>query len=234
MIAAGVALSMLVVWAVSAWLAPWSPKRGLGLVFGILASLIFVFEMAYPYRRSRARPFGTARRWLQLHVYLGALAFLAVLIHGLPLAGRVHGLGPAAPSGWTTITGSSGCGAEAAARRRDVEGCGSRRRAHSRPRRALVKEADALVANTSEVLERFYLAEVRTAASGRPSVVPARRAPGASAARALPAHELLRGSGGVGDRERPGDHPYGEDGPRRTTAWGILRSWLIVHVPRRP
>ena len=62
MIAAGAALVMVLVYAISVWLAPWSPKRGLGLVFGILASLIFVFEMAYPYRRSRARPFGTARR----------------------------------------------------------------------------------------------------------------------------------------------------------------------------
>ena len=42
----------------------------------------------------------------------------------------------------------------------------------------LVKEADALVANASEVLERFYLAEVRDAAGRRGAVlvVPARRA----------------------------------------------------------
>jgi len=62
LIAGAAALVMVLVYAIAAWLAPWSPKRGLGLVFGILASLVFVFEMAYPYRRSRARPTMRRRR----------------------------------------------------------------------------------------------------------------------------------------------------------------------------
>ena len=62
---------MIVAYAIAAWMGPFSPKRGLGLVFGIVAALVFVFEMAYPYRRSRAKPLGTARRWLQAHIYLG-------------------------------------------------------------------------------------------------------------------------------------------------------------------
>ncbi|HUG54773.1 MAG TPA: hypothetical protein VMR21_14285, partial [Vicinamibacteria bacterium] len=76
-----VAVVMFAAYATFAWLGPWSPKRGLGLIFGILAALIFVFEMAYPFRRSKARPLGTAKRWLQAHVYLGVLAFLAVVLH---------------------------------------------------------------------------------------------------------------------------------------------------------
>src|SRR6185295_1921212 len=84
-------LSVLLVGAyvVASRLAPWSPKRGAGLAFGILAALVFVFEMLYPARRPRARPLGTARAWIQAHVYVGALAMLAVLIHadGLPHGG---------------------------------------------------------------------------------------------------------------------------------------------------
>ncbi len=34
MIAAATALVMVLVYAVATWLAPWSPKRGLGLLFG--------------------------------------------------------------------------------------------------------------------------------------------------------------------------------------------------------
>src|SRR4030095_12946396 len=161
MIAAAVALVMVLVYAVANFLSAWSPKRGLGLVFGIVASLAFVFEMAHPYPRSRARaPCGTARRWLQPHVYLGALAFLAVLIHtgfhwpggamgwallllsaGTPLTGLVGGW----LQKWLPVVMAEGLRVEALYERIPalIE--------------HLVKEADALVANTSEVLERFYL-----------------------------------------------------------------------------
>ena len=63
--ASGVALSLFL--GVS-WRWAWSPKRGLGLAFGIVAALAFVFEMLYPARRSRARPLGSALRFLQAHV----------------------------------------------------------------------------------------------------------------------------------------------------------------------
>ncbi len=62
-------LARLRAWPLACW--PWSPKRGLGLGFGFLAALLFVFEMLYPARRPRARPFGTAQAWMQAHVYLG-------------------------------------------------------------------------------------------------------------------------------------------------------------------
>src|SRR5438128_2421609 len=45
---------MLLLYAVAGAIAPWSPKRGAGLVFGVAAALVFVFEMAYPLRRARA------------------------------------------------------------------------------------------------------------------------------------------------------------------------------------
>ena len=85
----GVAAVFLLLWAVAAWLWPVSPKRGFGLAFGIFAALAFVFEMLYPSRRPRARPLGTARAWIQAHVYVGALAMFAVWLHanGLPHGG---------------------------------------------------------------------------------------------------------------------------------------------------
>src|SRR4051794_15083398 len=155
---------MIAAYALSAWLRPWSPKRGLGLVFGIVASLVFVFEMAYPYRRSRARPLGTARRWLQVHVYAGALAFLAVLLHaGFRWPGGLMGWGLLILSGWTTLSGLVGVWFQKWLPVVMAEGLRVEALYERIP--ALVEhllgEADALAANASEVLERFYLTDVR-------------------------------------------------------------------------
>ena len=46
---------MILVYAFAAWGRTWSPKRGAGLAFGIFAAAVLVFEMAYPFRRPRAR-----------------------------------------------------------------------------------------------------------------------------------------------------------------------------------
>jgi hypothetical protein len=160
---------MIAAYALSAWLRPWSPKRGLGLVFGIVAALVFVFEMAYPYRRSRARPLGTARRWLQAHVYLGALAFLAVLLHaGFHLPGGLMGWALLILSGWTTLSGLVGVWLQKWLPRVMAEGLKVEALYERIPALVehLVKEADAMVANASDVLERFYLTEVRTGLVG--------------------------------------------------------------------
>ena len=91
------------------WLRPWSPKRGLGLFFGIAAALAFVLEMAYPLRRPEARPFGTAKAWLQIHVYLGAVAFVGVLAHaGFRWPGGAMGWGLLLLSAWVCGTGLMG------------------------------------------------------------------------------------------------------------------------------
>ena len=102
------AVGFVGLWIVGAWLWPWSPKRGLGLAFGIFAAFAFVFEMLYPSRRPRAWPFGTAKAWIQAHVYLGALAMLAVVIHagGWPRGG--FGWWLMLLSLWTTLSGLVG------------------------------------------------------------------------------------------------------------------------------
>lgn len=144
---------------------PWSPKRGLGLVFGILAALLFVLEMLYPARRPKARPLGTAKAWLQAHVYLGALAFLGVLIHadfGFPHGGMGWSL--LLLSGWTTVTGLAGVWLQkwipsALSDGLRVEALYERIPALVAQ---LMEEADALVANaTNDVLARSYRTEVR-------------------------------------------------------------------------
>src|SRR5262249_15212419 len=103
------AVVMVVVYLLGAYLQPQSPKRGFGLVFGIVAALLFVFEMMYPVRRPKARPLKTAKRWLQAHVYFGLIALLAVLMHGgFHWPHGKMGWWLLLLSAWTTFTGLLG------------------------------------------------------------------------------------------------------------------------------
>lgn len=162
--------------ALFAWQAVWgvfSPKRGLGLAFGIAAALTFVFLMLYPSRRPRAWPLRDAQAWAQAHVYLGALAFLVVLLHaGLRWPHGFMGWALLLLSAWVTFSGlcgvwlqkwipaalSDGLRVEALFERIPalIEG--------------LLAEADALMHDTSDTLEGFYRRDVRPAlATVRPS-----------------------------------------------------------------
>ena len=161
---AGAALLFIAVWAVGAWLWPWSPKRGLGLVFGFLAAFAFVFEMLYPARRPRARPLGTARSWIQAHVYLGALAFLAVLVHtGLRWPQGTMGWWLLVLAAWTTLTGLLGVWLQKSIPAAMADGLQVEALYERIPElaEALVTEADALVADAGDALDRFYRQEVR-------------------------------------------------------------------------
>jgi hypothetical protein len=229
---------MVSVYAVAAWLSPWSPKRGLGLVYGILATLVFVFEMAYPYRRSRARPLGTARRWLQVHVYAGALAFLAVLIHsGFRWPGGLMGWGLLLLSGWTTLSGLVGVWLQKWLPSVMAEGLRVEALYERIP--ALVEhllgEADALAANASEVLERFYLAEVRPRlATIEPSwsyLLDVR----AGRERALEPFRRMGSFVDPAEKDVVNDlsliRMEKMDLDVHYSLQGILRRWLIFHVP---
>lgn len=158
-------LAMLITFAIASSLRPWSPKRGLGLAFGVLAAALFVFEMLYPARRPRAVLLGSARSWLQAHVYAGVLGLVAALVHG----------GLAWPSGrigfwllllalWTTVTGLLGVGLQKWIPASLAEGLRVEAVYERIP--ALVQElrdqADKLVEGSSDVLDRFYKSEVRT------------------------------------------------------------------------
>jgi hypothetical protein len=237
--ATAVASAVLVVVFVagaSAW--PWSPKRGLGLAFGFLATALFVFEMLYPFRRPKARPLGTAKAWAQAHVYLGTLALLAVLIHaGFRLPRGMLGWALLLLSLWTTASGLVGVWLQkwipaALAEGLHVEALYERIPALVDQ---LVAEADTLMAGADEVGERFYRTEVRPSLS-RPSpswgfLLDVR----ASRDRAL---EPFRR---VGEFVDPAQRTLIDDLMNIYTEkieldahyslQGILRRWLVLHVP---
>jgi hypothetical protein len=233
-----VAVAMLAAYAIAAWLGPPSPKRGLGLVMGIVAALVFVFEMAYPYRRSRAKPFGTARRWLQAHIYLGLLALLAVILHaGFHLPRGAMGWALFLLSLWTVLSGLVGVWLQkwlpvVMAESLRVEALYERIPSLVQH---LLKEADDLVANSSDVLERFYQTEMRLrmatvepswsflldVRSGRERALePFRRV----SAFVEPAEkEIVNDLMTIRMEKMDLDVHY--------SLQGILRRWLILHVP---
>jgi hypothetical protein len=163
-ITAALAGVMLVVYGVASYLGPWSPKKGLGLAFGFLATLLFVFEMAYPWRRSRARPLGTAKAWIQAHIYLGVLAFVAVVVHSdLSWPRGSMGWALLVLSLWTTVSGLAGVFLQkwipaTLSENLRVEALYERIPALVASRLA---EADALMAGASDLLARFYRTEAR-------------------------------------------------------------------------
>jgi hypothetical protein len=158
-----VAAIFLSLYALSRFFWPWSPKRGLGLGFGILAALAFLFEMFYSSRRPKAWPLGTAKAWIQTHVYLGLLAMLAVVLHagGLPRGG--FGWWLFVLSLWTTLSGLLGVFLQKTLPVALAEGLRVEALYERIPDLLdqLVVEADTLLAEASEVLERFYQQDLR-------------------------------------------------------------------------
>lgn len=235
---AAAAAVMIVVFVAGAARWPWSPKRGLGLAFGFLATALFVFEMAYPFRRPKARPLGTAKAWAQAHVYLGTLALLAVLIHaGFRWPRGTLGWALLLLSLWTTASGLVGVWLQKWIPAALAEGLHVEALYERIPEliERLVAEADALMATAGEVGERFYRTEVRPLLSRpRPSwgfLLDVR----ASRDRALepfrrvaefldPAQKaILDDLMNIYTEKIELDAHY--------SLQGILRRWLVLHVP---
>ena len=231
-------LAVVALYLVGAWAAPWNPKRGLGLVMGFLAAFVFVFETAYPFRRARARPLGTAKAWLQLHVYLGAIGFVAVLAHaGFRWPGGFQGWTLLLLSFWVTATGLLGVWFQKWLPLALSEGLRVEALYERIPGlvQHLLGEADALVAGASDVLARFYQAEVRAGLAGvapswgylldvragREQVLePFRRvAPFVGEAE----KEIVDDLATIRLEKMELDVQY--------TLQGVLRRWLILHVP---
>jgi hypothetical protein len=96
-----------VLWA---WWVPWRAGRPGGLTFGTIGAAIFFIDGLYPLRRRLALwPLGTAQRWLQFHIYGGAVAMLCVLIHvGFSWPRGGAGWWLLGLSAWTTVSGLFG------------------------------------------------------------------------------------------------------------------------------
>jgi hypothetical protein len=155
----------LVVSAAWAWWAPWAPGRLGGLTFGTIAAVIFFIDVLYPFRRRLgAWPFGTVQRWLQFHIYGGVLAFLFVLIHmGFRLPGGLFGWWLLVLSFWATMSGLLGIYLQKSipaqmASNLGVEAIYERIPEHSA---RLQGEADKLLAGAPDLLQRFYLSNIR-------------------------------------------------------------------------
>jgi hypothetical protein len=145
------------------WL--WSPKRGLGLAFGFAGAFIFLLEMAYPLRRAlRSRPFGTAKEWLQKHVYWGFLGFLLAALHAGGLPHGAMGWWLIGLTAWVTVSGLAGVLLQKwiplrlAEQLPVVEVIYERIPATVDDLRA---EADALIQGCSERLQDFYYSRIR-------------------------------------------------------------------------
>jgi hypothetical protein len=159
-----VVVFMLLLYMGVSWWRPWSPKHGLGLWFGIGAALFFVFEMMYPWRRPNAWLLGTAKRWIQAHVYLGFIAFVAVLIHeDFRWPRGLMGVWLFVLTLWATLSGLLGVLLQkwipaALSENLRVEALYERipELIHE-----LRMEADKMMEGTSDVLNRFYQTDVR-------------------------------------------------------------------------
>ena len=156
--------------AVLASSAPWSPGRFWGLIFGTLAAVVFVLDGLYPLRRRlMGWPFGTAQRWLQFHIYGGALALLFVLIHvGFSLPNGQFGWWLFGLTLWSVVSGLVGVWLQkwiptVLASQLSVEALYDRI-----PEMAdrLQSEADAVARGASDLLERFYSGEIRPSLAG--------------------------------------------------------------------
>jgi hypothetical protein len=233
--ACGVALLLFLL---VSWRWAWSPKRGLGLAFGVLAALLFVLEMLYAARRPRARPLGSAMRHLQAHVYLGAFAFVCVLLHaGLRFPQGTLGWLLLLLAAWTTASGLLGVSLQKWIPAATASGLQVEALYERIPElvRGLVAEADGIVAEASDALERFYRQEVRDRLSElKPSwgylfdVRAGREA-------ALEPFRRMRTYVPQEDKEKLEDlaslFTDKLELDAQLTLQGVLRRWLWLHVP---
>ena len=221
------------------WAWPWQPGRIGGLVFGTLAAVLFINAGLYPWRRRwRTRPWGTARRWLHVHVYGSVLAFLFVLIHtGFRLPAGTMGWLLLVLSFWASATGVLGVWLQTRvprmmAQRLTVEAIYER---IPDLLRALVAEADALMAGAPDTLARAYAGEIRPVLeTSRPSVQWLTGSDPAAVKSAAPLTKL-RPFVAEADRPRLADLESilqdKIDLDAQLSFQRVLRGWLILHVP---
>jgi hypothetical protein len=107
---AGAVVVSMLVYGVWRWWTPWRPGRWGGLLFGTLATAVFVVDALYPLRRRlMSWPLQSAQHWLQFHIYGGVLACLFVFIHmGFRLPAGQFGWWLLILSLWATFSGLVG------------------------------------------------------------------------------------------------------------------------------
>lgn len=237
-LSAALTLAMALAFVVGANLRPWSPKRGMGLGFGVLAAALLVFAALYAARRPRARPLGNARGWLQAHLYAGWLALVAALAHSgfRAPAGRL-GFWLLLLALWTVVTGLVGVWLQkwipaALAEGLHVEAIYERIPSLVDELRA---EADRIVAGAGDVLARFYRNEVRAALSGvQPSwafLIDVRGGTDRALEPFRRVSQFLEDAEQARARDLMSIYAEKLELDAQYSLQGILRGWLVLHVP---
>jgi hypothetical protein len=152
------------------WWRGWSAGDGSGLTFGTLAAVLTFIGALYPFRRRLLIwPVATAQDWLQVHVYGSTLAGLFVLIHvGFRWPNGQFGWWLFGLSMWTTVSGLMGVGLQKwvpalLAAHLTVEAIYER---IPELIEQLQGEAAGTMEGASDVLQRFYDAQVQPALAG--------------------------------------------------------------------
>jgi hypothetical protein len=231
-------VAMLVSFAIASGLRPWSPKRGLGLAFGMLAAALFVFEMLYPARRPRAVLLGSARSWLQAHVYAGMLGLVAALVHsGLAWPSGRLGFWLLLLALWTSFSGLLGVWLQKWIPASLAEGLRVEALYERIPElvQGLRDEADTLIEGSSDVLDRFYKSEVRASLGAlQPSWTFLMDVRGGRE-RALEPFRRVAQFVEENEKEKVDDliSLYTEklELDAHYSLQGLLRRWLVLHVP---
>ena len=170
LISLGIAGAALAVRLIVAIRHPWDPGRSAGLVFGIIASVLYLLDVLYPLRRKLlAFPLGSAQTWIQLHIYGGFLAFFFVLVHeGFRWPGGTMGWLLLSLSAWATVSGLAGVWLQKWIPAVLASGLHVEALFERIPKlvEKSLAEADELMAGASEMLERFYADDVRPALAG--------------------------------------------------------------------
>ena len=233
-----VAIVSVLLFLVAAWAWPWRPGRIGGLMFGVVAAALYVNAGLYPWRRRwNARPLGTARRWLQLHVHGSTLATLFVVLHiGWRWPAGTIGWLLFGLSMWTGVTGLAGVWLQRAvprliSRRLTVEAIYER---IPELVLALAAEADVLMNGAPETLARAYAAEIRPALNAPRFSLKWVTGTAPDVIAAAGAIERLRPFAGGAERQRLADLAAilqdKADLDAQLSLQGLLRAWLRLHV----
>ena len=221
------------------WWRGWSAGDAWGLTFGTLAALLMFLGALYPLRRRLMLwPLNSAQHWLQFHIYGTTLAGLLVIVHmGFRWPNGQFGWWLLGLTIWTTVSGLLGVGLQKwvpalLAAHLTVEAIYERIP-------ELVEQLQAEAARTmdgaSDVLQRFYDAQVQPALAGlTPSwsyVLDARR----GRDERLAPFEHLRTFVGDEDKQRLADlQAIVSEKLELEAHYSLqraLRIWPFLHVP---
>jgi hypothetical protein len=167
---AAIAATCLLVYGVTVLWSPWAPGKLGGLISGTLAAGVFGIAGLYPLRRRlMGWPFRTAQRWLQFHIYGGTIASLLVLVHmGFRWPAGKFGWALFLLTVWTTVSGCIGVWLQKWIPMAIVNNLSVEVIAERIPELIgrLQAQADKVVQDASEMLERVYRSEVRPLLAG--------------------------------------------------------------------